>query len=162
MADSSFDVVSDFDRQELLNAVDQTQREMKTRYDLKNSASSLDLGDTSITIQADSEHIISSIVDVLESKMVRRDLSLKILSMGQIEPAAGSTYRLRITLQRGINADLAREMSKTIRTELPKLKVAIQGESLRLTGKSRDELQAAQTLLRSKDYPVPLQFVNYR
>jgi uncharacterized protein YajQ (UPF0234 family) len=162
MAESSFDVVSDFDRQELLNAVDQTHREMRTRYDLKNSKSSLDLGDTTITVQAESEHIVSSIMDVLESKMVRRDLSLKILKPGQIEPAAGSTYRLQVTLQKGINADLARELTKLIRSELPKLKVAIQGESLRITGKSRDELQAAIALLRSKDYPIPLQFVNYR
>jgi len=162
MADSSFDVVSDFERQELVNAVDQTLREMRTRYDLKNSKSSLDLGDKEITIQAESEHIISSIVDVLESKMVRRNLPLKILKPGAPEPAAGSTYRLHIALQRGINADLARELSKTIRTELPKLKVQIQGESLRITGKSRDELQHAQSLLRDKDYPVPLQFVNYR
>jgi uncharacterized protein YajQ (UPF0234 family) len=162
VAESSFDVVSDFDRQELVNAVDQTLREMRTRYDLKSSKSSLDLGDQSITIQADSEHIIGSIVDVLESKMVRRGLSLKILKLGKPEPAAGSTYRLHIALQRGINADLAREMSKTVRAELPKLKVAIQGESLRITGKSKDELQGAIALLRSKDYPVPLQFVNYR
>ena len=162
MAESSFDVVSDFDRQELVNAVDQTLREMRTRYDLKSSNSSLDLGDSSITIQAGSEHIMSSIVDVLESKMVRRGLSLKVLKLGKPEPAAGSTYRLHIDLQRGINADLAREMSKTIRSELPKLKVAIQGESLRITGKSKDELQGAISLLRSKEYPVPLQFVNYR
>lgn len=162
MAESSFDVVSDFDRQEMLNAVDQTQREMRTRYDLKNSRSTLDLGDTTITIQSESEHIISSILDVLESKMVRRNLSLKILKPGQLEPAAGSTYRLHITLQRGINADLSRELSKTIRSDLPKLKVAIQGESLRVTGKSKDDLQEAISLLRSKDYPVPLQFVNYR
>ena len=162
MAESSFDVVSDFDRQELVNAVDQTLREMRTRYDLKNSKSSLELGDTAITIQAETEHIISSIVDVLESKMVRRNLPLKILKPGTPEPAAGSTYRLQITLQKGINADLAREMSKLIRGELPKLKVQIQGESLRITGKSRDDLQGAIAVLREKDYPVPLQFVNYR
>lgn len=162
MAESSFDVVSDYDRQEMVNAVDQTLREMRTRYDLKSSKSSLELGDSNITIQAESEHIISSIVDVLESKMVRRELSLKILKLGSPEPAAGSTYRLHIDLQKGLNADLAREMSKTIRAELPKLKVAIQGDSLRITGKSKDELQGAMSLLRSKDYPVPLQFVNYR
>jgi uncharacterized protein YajQ (UPF0234 family) len=162
MAESSFDVVSDFDRQELVNAVDQTLREMRTRYDLKSSNSSLDLGDSTITVQAGSEHIIASIVDVLESKMVRRNLPLKILKLGTPEPAAGSTYRLQITLQKGINADLARELSKTIRTELPKLKVQIQGEQLRITGKSRDELQAAIAVLRETDCPVPLQFVNYR
>jgi len=162
MADSSFDVVSDFERQELVNAVDQTLREMRTRYDLKNSKSSLDLAETSITIQAESEHIIRSILDVLESKMVRRNLPLKILKPGTPEPAAGSTYRLQIALQRGINADLARDLSKLIRGELPKLKVQIQGDSLRITGKSKDELQQAIALLRSQDYPVPLQFVNYR
>ncbi|HZT96326.1 MAG TPA: YajQ family cyclic di-GMP-binding protein [Chloroflexota bacterium] len=162
MADNSFDVVSDYDRQEMVNAVDQTHREMTTRYDLKQSTSSLELGSDTITIQAESEHIIQSIVDVLETKMVRRNLSLKILKLGTPEPAAGSTYRLTISLQKGINQDLAREISKTIRSDLPKLKVAIQGDSLRVTGKSKDELQQAMALLRTKDYPVPLQFVNYR
>lgn len=162
MADSSFDVVSEFDRQELVNAVDQTHREMRTRYDLKNSKSSLDLAEREITIQAESEHIVKSIVDVLESKMVRRNLDLKILDIGTAEPAAGNTYRLRIALRKGIDADLAREIGKTVRAELPKLKVQIQGESVRITGKSKDELQGAIVLLRSKDYPVPLQFVNYR
>jgi uncharacterized protein YajQ (UPF0234 family) len=162
MADSSFDVVSDFDRQELVNAVDQTLREMRTRYDLKNSKSSLDLADSTITIQAESDHIVRSILDVLESKMVRRGLELKILKPGTVEPAAGSSYRMTIELQRGINADLARDLSKTIRAELPKLKVQIQGDSLRITGKSRDELQAAIHVLKSGDYPIPLQFVNYR
>jgi uncharacterized protein YajQ (UPF0234 family) len=162
MADSSFDVVSDFDRHEMVNAVDQTVREMRTRYDLKNSKSDLELSGSTVTIEAESEHIIQAIVDVLESKMVRRNLPLKILKPGEVQPAAGSRYRQTITLQRGINADLARELSKAIRAELPKVKVAIQGEELRVSGKNKDELQQAINLLRQRDCPVPLQFVNYR
>ncbi len=162
MADNSFDVVSDYEQHEMANAIDQTLREMRTRYDLKNSKSSLDFAGQTITISAESEHIVTAIVDVLESKMVRRDLSLKVLKPGKIEPAAGSTYRLVIDLQRGIDQDLARDMSKTIRGELPKLKVVIQGDSLRISGKSKDDLQQAMNLLRQKDYPVPLQFTNYR
>lgn len=162
MAESSFDVVSDYDRQELVNAVDQTLREIRTRYDLKNSKSSLELRPSSITLQAESEHIVKSIVDVLESKMVRRGLSLKVLQIGRMEPAAGGTQRLHIGLQRGINPDLAREMSKEIRSNNPKLKVSIQGDSLRISGKSKDALQEVISFLRSKDYAIPLQFVNYR
>lgn len=162
MAESSFDVVSDFDRQELVNAVDQTLREMRTRYDLKSSKSSLELSTSTIVVQAESEHIIRSIIDVLESKMVRRGLSLKVLQIGNVQPAAGSSYRLTLNLQRGISPDLAREMSKLIRGELPKLKVAIQGDSLRISAKSKDDLQQAMAVLRSQDYPLPLQFVNYR
>jgi len=154
--------VSDFDRQELVNALDQTHREMRTRYDLKNSRSSLDMTQDQIVVQAESEHTIRSILDVLESKMVRRSLSLKILDLGEVEPAAGSTYRMRVGLRRGINQDLAREITKTVRSELPKLKVTVQGDSLRISGKSKDELQKAISLLRSRDYPVPLQFTNYR
>ncbi len=162
MAENSFDVVSEYERQEMLNAVDQTLREMRTRYDLKNSKSSLDMSTDTVVIQGETEHILQSIVDVLETKMVRRNISLKVLKLGQVEPAAGSTYRLTIELQRGISQELAREISKTIRSELPKLKVAIQGDSLRVTGKSKDDLQQAMALLRSKDYPVPLEFINYR
>ncbi len=154
--------MSDFDRQELVNALDQTHREMRTRYDLKNSRSSLDMTQDQIVVQAESEHTIRSILDVLESKMVRRSLSLKILDLGEVEPAAGSTYRMRVGLRRGINQDLAREITKTVRSELPKLKVTVQGDSLRISGKSKDELQKAISLLRSRDYPVPLQFTNYR
>lgn len=162
VADSSFDVVSDFDRQELVNAVDQTLREMRTRYDLKNSKGALNLADATITVQAESEHVIASIVDVLQSKMVRRGLSLKILQAGQAEPAAGSTYRMTTSLQRGIDQELGREITKALRAEFPKLKIAAQGDSLRVTGKNKDELQHAIAFLRSKEYRVPLQFVNYR
>lgn len=162
LAEFSFDIVSDYDQQELVNAIDQTHREMSTRYDLKNSKSSLDLDGRSIVIVGDTEHVVGSILDVLESKMVRRGLSLKVLKPGRIEPAAGATYRLRIELQRGINADLARDISKLVRSGVPKVRVAIQGEAVRVVGKSKDELQQVIALVRSHDYPVPLQFVNYR
>ena len=160
--DFSFDIVSDFDRQELVNAVDQTQREMRQRYDLKNANATLDLDKDGITITAPADMTLRSIVDVLESKMVRRDLDLKILSFGSVENASGGNVRQRITLKRGISQDLGREISKLIRDTVPKAKAQIQGDAVRVTSKSKDELQRVQRAVKDKGYDVPIQFVNYR
>ncbi len=161
---SSFDVVSDFDRQELVNAVDQAQREMRTRYDLKDSHSEIKLEDTRLVITSDSEVHLSAIHDLLETKALRRGLSLKIFEWGTPEPAAGSTYRQVVTLQKGIAEDLARKIGKQIRDSVPKVQVQVQGDALRVSAKSRDELQAVIRFLREQEetYPVPLQYVNYR
>lgn len=162
MADSSFDVVSDFDQQELVNALDQVRREVATRYDFKGARINLELGKTDITLQADDEYRANSVKDLIQSKAVRRNLSLKIFDWGKLEPAAGGTVRQTIGLKRGLTSEQAKEISKIIREAFPKVKPAIQGDAVRVTGKSRDELQAVIGHLRALDYPVALQFENYR
>lgn len=162
-AESSFDVVSQYDEQELANALDQTRREVQTRYDLKDTKTQIDYdGKKSLTILTASEFTLKSVRDVLDSKLIRRNLSLKILKDGKLEPASGGMVRQHIELQQGINQDLAREISKQIRDNFPKVKSQIQGDAIRVTAKSRDELQAVIAYLKGKDYPVPLQFNNYR
>jgi uncharacterized protein YajQ (UPF0234 family) len=162
MADSTFDIVSEFDQQELVNALDQVRREVATRYDFKGSRISLELGKTEITLLADDEYRATSVKDLLQTKAVRRGLSLKIFDWGKLEPAAGGTLRQKIELRRGLNADQAREISKLVRERFPKVKPMIQGDAVRVAGKSRDELQAVIVHLRELDYPVALQFTNYR
>lgn len=160
--DSSFDIVSDFDRQEMVNAVDQTHREMAQRYDLKSSGATLDLEKDGIVILAPSDMTLKSVIDVLESKMVRRDLDLKILDFGGVENASGGMIRQRIAFKKGISQDLARQITKLIRDSVPKAKAVIQGDAVRVSSKSKDELQRVQRAVREKGYDVPLQFVNYR
>ncbi len=161
-SDSSFDVVSEYDRQELVNAVDQAERELRTRYDLKDTKSEIRLEKTTIVLSAPAEMTLTSLRDLLESKMVRRNLSLKILKLGEVEPATGGTVRQTVTLQQGISQDLAKDITKLIRDSHPKAKAQIQGEAVRVTGKSKDELQSIIATLKAKDFPVPLQFTNYR
>jgi uncharacterized protein YajQ (UPF0234 family) len=162
MADSSFDVVSDFDQQELVNALDQVRREVATRYDFKNAKVSLELGKEEITMHADDDFRAASVKDLVETKAVRRGLSLKIFDWGKLEPAAGSTVRQRIGLHRGLTPEQAKEIAKMVRERFPKVKPAIQGDAVRVSGKSKDELQGVITYLRGLDYPVALQFINYR
>jgi len=162
MADSSFDVVSDFDQQELVNALDQVRREVATRYDFKGAKVSLELGKTEITLHADDEFRAGSVKDLLETKAVRRGLSLKIFDWGKLEPAAGSTVRQHIGLHRGLTSEQAKEIAKMVRERFPKVKPAIQGDAVRVIGKSKDELQGVITHLRGLDYSVALQFINYR
>ena len=163
-ATSSFDVVSDFDRQELVNAVDQTQREVRTRFDLKDTKSEIRLEEKTITLVSDSEYALGQIRDILESKAFRRGLSLKIFDYGEVQEAGGMTYRQVITLRKGIAEDLAKKLSKQIRDALPKVQVQIQGDALRIVSKSKDDLQAVIHFLREHeaDYPVPLQYTNRR
>jgi uncharacterized protein YajQ (UPF0234 family) len=160
--DFSFDIVSDFDRQELVNAVDQTRREMLQRYDLKSAGGSLDLEKNALTVTAPADITLRAIVDVLESKMVRRNLDLKILSFGQIENASGGNVRQHISLKRGISQDLGREIVKLVRDAAPKSKAQIQGDAVRVSSKSKDELQRVIASVKQREYDVPLQFVNYR
>jgi len=162
MADSTFDLVSDFDQQELVNALDQVRREVATRFDFKNAKVSIELGKAEITLHADDEFRASAVKDLIQSKAVRRGLSLKIFEWGTLQPAAGGTVRQQIGLKRGLSADQAKELSKLIRERFPKLKPQIQGDAVRVSGKSRDELQAVIAHLKGMDYPVALQFTNYR
>ena len=161
-SDSSFDVVSQFDRQELVNAIDQTTREISTRYDLKTTGSQVTLEKDSISLVSDSEFTLTAVRDLLLTKAVRRNLSPKVLDFGKVEPAARGTVRQTVKLRQGIDQDLARQITKLIRDKLPKLKAQIQGDAVRVSGASKDQLQAAIKLLREQDYPVALQFVNYR
>lgn len=161
-SENSFDIVSQYDEQELVNALDQTRREVTTRFDLKDSHTTISLEKKKLTITSASEMTLKSVLDVLESKMVRRGLSLKILKPGAVESASGGAVRQTFDLQQGIDQDLARTITKLIRDSFPKVRAQIQGESVRVMGKSRDDLQGVIALLRDKDFPVPLQFVNYR
>ncbi|HLZ62865.1 MAG TPA: YajQ family cyclic di-GMP-binding protein [Ktedonosporobacter sp.] len=160
--DCSFDIVSQFDEQELVNALDQTRREVQTRFDLKDTKTEIAQGKDNITILTDGSLTLKSVRDILESKAVRRNLSLKIFKPGKEEPAAGGRVRQVIQLQQGLTQDQGKELSKIIRDAYPKVRPQIQGDAVRVTAKSRDDLQAVIKLLRDKDYPVALQYINYR
>ncbi|HEY4385694.1 MAG TPA: YajQ family cyclic di-GMP-binding protein [Ktedonobacteraceae bacterium] len=160
--DCSFDIVSQFDEQELVNTLDQTRREVQTRYDLKETKTEIVQNKDNITIVTDSALSLKNVRDILESKAVRRNLSLKIFKPGKEEDAAGSRVRQVIQLQQGITQEQAKELSKFIRENYPKVRPQIQGDAVRVNAKSRDELQSVIALLKQKDYPLPLQFINYR
>src|SRR5690348_17112406 len=161
-SDCSFDIVSEFDEQEMVNAIDQTRRDVQTRYDLKDTKTEIVQSKDSITITTESTLTLKSVRDILESKAVRRNLSLKIFKADKEEPAASSRVRQVIHLQKGISQELGKDISKLIRDTYPKVRPQIQGEAVRVTAKSRDELQSVITSLKQKDYPVALQFTNYR
>lgn len=161
-ANSSFDVVSKFDRQELKNAVDQTEREVRTRYDLKDTKTEITLDDNSITINTESDYSLGAVRDVLESKMISRKLSLKILDYQAEEDASGARKRQVVKLREGINDEIAKKISKEIRDNFKKVNAQIQGDAIRVQAKSRDDLQAVINHLKAQDYPVALQFTNYR
>jgi uncharacterized protein YajQ (UPF0234 family) len=158
----SFDVVSQFDRQELVNADNQAQREVVTRYDFKDTGASIDLGDGEIVLNAPSEMKLRAMIDVLQSKLIRRNLSLKILKPGAVEPASKGAVRQRIELQAGITDELARNLVKQIKQVSPKVQPRIQGDTIRVSSREKDLLQKVIQALRETEAPVPLQFINYR
>ena len=160
--DCSFDIVSQFDEQELMNALDQTRREVQTRYDLKDTKTEIVYNKDTVTIVTDSSLTLKNVRDILEGKATRRNLSLKIFKSGKEENAAGGRIRQVITLQQGLSQELAKEVSKYIRDMHPKARPQVQADMIRVTAKSRDELQAVIASLKQKDYPVPLQYINYR
>ena len=160
--DISFDVVSDFDEQELRNALDQVRREVQQRYDFKGAQVDLTQEKDRIVLVTDSEMRAKAIRDLVESKAVRRNLSLKIFQWGDIVPAGGNKVRQEIGLQRGLPEDLAKRLVKQIREEFPKIQPRIQGDAIRVAGKSKDELQRVIGWLRELDEAVPLQTENYR
>jgi uncharacterized protein YajQ (UPF0234 family) len=158
----SFDVVSDFDEQELRNALDQVRREVQQRYDFKGAHVDVDQEKDKIVLVTDSDMRAKALKDLIESKAVRRNLSLKIFDWGDIAPAGGNKVRQEIVLRRGLPDDLSRRLVKQIRDEFPKVQPRIQGDAIRVAGKSKDELQRVMTWLRGLDEAVPLQFENYR
>jgi uncharacterized protein YajQ (UPF0234 family) len=163
MADTySFDVVSDFDRQELVNALDQVRREVAQRYDLKDSGTGIELEEGSFTITTASDMTLEAVTDVLRQKATKRDLSLKIFEFQTPEPVGGNRVQQVVKLRKGLSQELAKKLSKLVRDHVKKVTVAIQGESLRVTGKNKDDLQQVIQLLRGQDLDVPLQFENYR
>ena len=162
MASFSFDVVSDFDRQELVNTLDQVRRDVAQRYDLKDSGTEIELEEGSLTITTASDMTLDAVLDVLRQKATKRDLSLKIFDFQPAEAVGGNKVKQVVLLRKGLSQELAKQLSKTVRDELKKVTVAIQGDSLRITGKSKDDLQQAIQLLKAQDVEVPLQFENYR
>jgi uncharacterized protein YajQ (UPF0234 family) len=160
----SFDVVSDFDRQELVNALDQATREYRTRYDLKDSGSEATLEGDRLLMRSASEFTLDAARAVLLEKAVRRGLSGKIFDFGKVEEASRGTVRQTATLRRGLSQEHAKEFQKLIRDRFPKLRSQIQGDALRVFGKSKDDLQGVIKALRERepDLPMPLQFTNYR
>jgi uncharacterized protein YajQ (UPF0234 family) len=159
---SSFDVVSKFDEQELKNALDQARREIQQRYDLKDTKTEIVLGESEITINTASETSLEAVRDVIESKLIRRNLSLKILDYGKEEQAASGRIRQVVKLKQGIPEELAKQITKRIRDSFKKVTPQIQGDAVRVQAKNKDDLQAVIQDLKGEDFPVALQFVNYR
>jgi len=160
--ESSFDVVSRADVNEVRNAVNMAQKEIATRYDFKKSVSSITLEGEALVLVSDDDGKLKQVVDVLEEKLVRRKVPLKALQYGKIEEALGGTVRQRVPIAQGIPDDKIKAMNKLLRQRFKKVKSQIQGDTLRVYSASKDELQAAMAALRDEDWGVPLQFVNYR
>ena len=160
----SFDVVSDFDRQELVNALDQVKREISQRYDLKGTETSLELEKDNIFITTNSELTLNSIVDIIRQKAIKRKLSLKIFDYGVQETVSGNKVKQTIALKQGLSQDIAKKISKDIRDQIKKINVSINGETLRVASKSKNDLQIAITLINEleESYDIPLKANNFR
>lgn len=160
---SSFDIVSKVDIQEVKNAIETASKELRQRYDLKGTKSEIKFEDEKdIIVASDDEYKLKAVLDILQSKLVKRGVSLKSLEYQKVEQALGGTARQRILLQQGISSEKAKAVSKAIRDSKLKAQAQIQGDQLRVSGKSRDNLQEVIQLLKSKDFGIDLQFVNYR
>jgi uncharacterized protein YajQ (UPF0234 family) len=163
MPENTFDVVSKIDLQEVSNAIQQAMKEVTTRFDLKDSKSSIAMeGKDAIILHSADDYKLKAVNDILQQKMVKRGISLKGLTYGMIEPAAGGTAKQKITLQQGIAVEKAREIVKLIKDSKKKVQASIQGDLVRVSGKDRDTLQEIIALLRSRDFGIDLKFENYR
>jgi cyclic-di-GMP-binding protein len=158
----SFDVVSEIDEQEVKNAVDQAVREVTTRFDFKDTQSTIELADGKVTLASISEDRLRALLIVLEEKFVKRGVSLKTLDKGKIEEATKGTARQIVTLKAGIGTDKAKEINRALKDSGLKVQSQTQGDSVRVTGKKRDDLQGAIAFLKDKDFDIPLQFNNFR
>jgi len=162
MSDPSFDVVSQVNLPEVGNAVAQAQKEIAQRFDLKGTAAGLTISGTELTLTANDEFGLKAVNDLLQNKLVKRNVPLKALSYGTIEPAAKATVRQVVTIQQGIATEKAKEIVKAIKDAKLKVQAAIQGDQVRVTGKKKDDLQSVISLLRAGDFGLPLQFTNFR
>ena len=163
-AESSFDIVSEYDTQEMVNAVDQTKREVQTRYDLKDTKTDIELSDKELIITTESDMHMTAIRDILLSKALRRNLSINVFKLNDVQDVAGGRVKQVITLQKGLADDVAKKIQRFLKDKFPKVQGRIQGESIRVGSKSRDDLQLVITALReaADEFPVALQFNNYR
>ncbi|MET7797399.1 YajQ family cyclic di-GMP-binding protein [Streptomyces decoyicus] len=162
MADSSFDIVSKVERQEVDNALNQAAKEISQRYDFKGVGASIEWSGEKIEMRANAEERVKAVLDIFQSKLVKRGISLKALDAGEPQ-ASGKEYKIFASIEEGITQDNAKKVAKIIRDEGPKgVKAQVQGDELRVSSKSRDDLQAVQQLLKGKDLDFALQFVNYR
>ena len=164
MADNSFDIVSKIDIPEVNNAIQQADKELLTRFDLKNSKSSIELNekDHKITLASQDEFKLKAVTDILQQKLVKRGVPLKGLTFGPLIPSAGSSVKQEISLQQGIPIEKAREIVKVIKDSKQKVQASIQGDLIRVSGKDRDTLQAVMKLLTGNDFGIDMQFTNYR
>jgi len=162
VADSSFDVVSSVDMQEMKNAIGQAMKEITTRFDLKGTGSNIELTGEEVVLTSNDEGKLKAVRDVLEGRLVKRNVPLKALTFGAIEKALGGTARQVITLQKGIPSEKAREIVKIIKGSKLKVQASIQGEQVRVSGKNRDDLQSVIRMLKDTDLGIDMQFTNYR
>lgn len=162
MAQFSFDVVSEVNQQEMTNAIDQARREISQRFDFKNTGTEIKAEPSKIEVRSNSEGRVQAAVEVIKEKMVRRDVSLKALQPGKIEPAAGGTFRQELALVHGITDEKARTINKFIKALGTKAQSQVQGDQLRVTAKSKDDLQKVIQAIKDEDFGIPLQFTNYR
>ena len=162
MSEFSFDIVSKIEKQSLEDAINQAQREIATRFDFKNSKSSIDHSESTITIVADDEMKLRNVIDILQSKCVKRGVSLKALSFGKVEPASQGTLRQTITVEQGIATERAKKLVAAIKEAKLKVSTQIQDQQLRVSSKSKDDLQKVIALVKGMDLEYPVQFVNYR
>ncbi|EQD25650.1 MAG: hypothetical protein D084_Lepto4C00043G0002 [Leptospirillum sp. Group IV 'UBA BS'] len=161
-SEASFDVVSKVDMQEAKNAVDQAIKEMGTRFDLKDSGSKIEWDKEDLVLSSKDTHKLTAVIDILESKMVRRGIPLKNLDKKKVEEALGGTVRQRIAFKQGLSQEIAKEIVKEVKGSKQKVQSQVQGDSVRISGKSRDDLQAVIAMLKGKDFGIDLQFTNYR
>jgi len=158
----SFDVVSKTDMQEVANAIQQAQKELAQRFDFKGSKSSIELTPEEIVLISDDEGKLRSVIDILETKLVKRGVALKALDFGKLEQAAGSTVRQRVKIVQGIEIEKAKAIVKAIKDAKLKVQASIQSDQVRVVGRSKDDLQKAIALVKGNDFGIPLQFTNYR
>lgn len=159
---NSFDIVSKTDMEEVRNAVNQTMKEVAQRFDFKGSCSSVRVEDSALLLHSDDEYKLKSLTDILEQKLVRRKVSLKALNFGRVEDASGGTVRQTVDIQQGIPIEKAREIVKLIKRQKLKVQAAIQGDTVRVSGRDRDTLQGVIQLLRDQEFGIDMQFTNYR
>lgn len=162
--DFSFDIVSDFDSGEMINAVDQAQRELSQRYDFKGTAAKLEFADgkNGVQLEGDSRNQIDAIIDVLQGKLIRRNISVKVLDLSSEPVESGMIVRRSLHFVKGLDQDKAKKITKTIRDKYPKAKAQIQGETVRVSSASKDDLQGIMAYLKAQDFDFPLEFNNFR